>query len=94
MKAAAPAMKACHRAASSMEASTTMSSVEAFASMESRGESAVVGMARAAVNAVIDVIIVVSFMERLIAKMVKVSIVKMMVEVAEEYDWRESHVKR
>jgi hypothetical protein len=77
-----------------MKASTTMSSVEAFASMESPGESAVVGMARAAVNAVIDVIIVVSFMEPPIAKMMKVSIIKAMVEVAEEYDRRESHVKR
>jgi hypothetical protein len=76
-----------------MEASTTMSSVEAFASMESPGESAAIGMARAAVDAVIDVIIVVSFMKPPIAKMMKISIIKVMVEVAEENDWRESHVE-
>ena len=67
-----------------MKASTTMSPVEAFASMESPGESAVVGMARAAVNAVIDVIVVVSSMEPPIAKMMKVAPIKAMVEVSEE----------
>src|SRR5882762_11004475 len=60
------------RAASSMEAFATTSSVEAFASMESHAgarrhytttvEAAVVGMARPVVGAVIEVIVVVSFM--------------------------------
>ena len=49
------------RAPSTMEAAPS-SSVEAFASMESTGEAAVVGMTRSAVDAVIHVIIVVSFM--------------------------------
>jgi len=74
------------------------------------GEAAVVGMARPVVHAVIEVIVVMSFMMvRItkvlpitvlpigkvvpIAKMTEVSI-KIVVEVAEEENGREAHVKR
>ena len=94
-------MKAAHSArASSMEAFATMSSVRAFASMESPKttsvltyESAVFGMARPVVEAVIDVIVVVSFMTLPIAKAMEVAI-KMMVEVAEEENRSKAHRKR
>ncbi len=67
MKASATHSVRATRADSSMEA--TVSSVYAFASMESpgtttavlTGEAAVVGMARPVVDAVIDVFVVVSF---------------------------------
>jgi hypothetical protein len=90
----------------------TMSSVETFASMEApgttavlTGEAAVPGVPRPAVDAVIDVLIVVSFMMLpitkvlRIAKVVPIAIVtkvsiKIMVEVAEEQNRRVAHVKR
>ena len=92
-------MKAAHSArASSMEAFATMSSVKAFASMESPKttavltyESAVFGMARPVVEAVIEVIVVVMTLP--IAKAMEVAI-KMMVEVAEEENRRKAHCKR
>ena len=77
----------------------TMSSVGAFASMESpgtttvlTGEAAATGMARPVVDAVIDVFVIVSFMMLPIAKAVPVvvpiamvtKVIKIMVEVAEE----------
>lgn len=98
MKASASHSVRAARADSSMEA--TMSSVGAFASMESRattavltGEAAVAGVARPVVDAVIDVFVVVSFMMLPIAKAVPVVVpiamvtkvsIKIMVEVAEE----------
>jgi len=67
MKASAAHSVRAARADSSMEA--TMSSVGAFASVESRattaaltGEAAVAGMARPVVGAVIEVIVIASFM--------------------------------
>jgi hypothetical protein len=87
--------------------------MEALASMEApvtaTGEAAAVGMPRPAVDAVIDVVVVVSFMMPPVAKVppitvppiaivipiMKVTIVvKIMVEVAEEKNRREAHVKR
>jgi hypothetical protein len=73
------------------------------------GEAAVGGMPRPAVDAVIDVVVVVSFMMLPVAKVppiavppitkvipvAKVTIViKIMMEVAEEKNRREAHVKR
>jgi hypothetical protein len=63
------------------------------------GEAAVAGTPRTAVDAVIEVIVVVRFTNPSITKalptvkVMKVSI-KMMVEVAEEKKRREAHVKR
>lgn len=104
--AASSSMTAAHsvranRAASSMETSATISPVESRGnSAGMTGEATVAGMAKTAVNAVIDMGIVVSF-ETLpiteapsIAKVMKISIIKAMVEVAEEKKRREAHVKR
>lgn len=91
-----------------MKASATMSSVEAFAPMESAGdEPAVIGMARTSVDAVIYVIIVVSFEMAAISKVSPITkvppvgevlpifkVTKIMVEVAVEYKRREAHIKR
>ena len=112
------------RAASSMEGFATISSVESFASMESpvgahrhyttTGEAAVVGMARPVVHAVIDVIVVMSFMMLPITKVLPITVppvgkvvpivvpiakmtevsIKIVVEVTEEENGREAHVKR
>ena len=88
------------RAASSMETSATISSVESCGhSAGMTGEAAVAGIARTAVNAVIDVGIVVSLTipnteAPSIAKVMKISIIKAMVEMAEEKKRREAHVKR
>ena len=101
------------RAAATVEAATAhsvraASTMEALASMESpvgsTCEAAVVGMPRPAVNAVIDVVGVVSFMMRPITKVPPITevvptakvtkVVKIMVEVAEEKNRREAHVKR
>lgn len=93
-------------AASTVEAAAahsvrTAPTVEALASAESSvttGEAAVAGMCRPAVDAVIDVVVVVSLMVPPIAKVipiVKVTIVvKIMVGVTEEKNRREAHVKR
>src|SRR5258705_11448296 len=77
------------RAASSMETSATISRVESRGpSAALTGEAAVAGIARTAVNAVIDVGIVVSLTipsteAPSIAKVMKISIIKAMVEMAE-----------
>ena len=105
-------------ASSTVEASAahsvrTASTMEALASVEApvtaTGEAAVGGMPRPAVDTVIDVVVVVSFMMPPVAKVppitvppiaivipfMKVTIVvKIMVEVAEEKNRREAHVKR
>ena len=91
---AASSMKPSHsvRAASSMEAFASVGSPETTAAMTR--ESAVIGMARPVVEAVIEVFVVVSFMTLPpIAKAMKVAI-KMMVEVAEEENRRKAHRKR
>ena len=96
--------------AHSVRADSTSSSMEASAAtispVESRGhsagvtgEAAVAGIARTAVNAVIDVGIVMSLTIRSteapsIAKVMKIPIIKAMVEMAEEKKRREAHVKR
>ena len=91
--------------AHSVRAASTM---EALASMESpvtaTGESAVIGMPRPTVDSVIDVVVVVSFMVRPITKVPVITevvptakvtkVVKIMVEVAEEKNRCEAHVKR
>ena len=91
-----------------MKASATMSSVEAFAPMESAGdEPAVIGMARTSVDAVIYVIIVVSFEMAAISKVSPITkvppisemlpivkVTKIVIKVAEEYKRGEAHVKR
>jgi hypothetical protein len=103
MKASAAHSVRAARADSSMEA--TMSSVGASASLESpgtttaalTGEAAAAGMARPVVGAVIEVIVVVSFMTLpitvppiakavpIVVPIVKVTkVIKIMVEVAEE----------
>jgi hypothetical protein len=108
------------KAASSVTAFTTMASAEAFASMESHVgtrrhyttavEAAVVGMARPVVGAVIEVIVVVSFLMHPIttvpslAKVLPITMlpiakvtkvsIKIMVAVAEEENRRKAHVKR
>ena len=88
------------RAASSMETSATISPVKSRGhSAGMTGEAAVAGIARTAVNAVIDVGIVVSLTipnteAPSIAKVMKISIIKAMVEMAEEKKRREAHVKR
>jgi hypothetical protein len=104
--AASSSMTAAHsvrtnRAASSMETSATISPVESRGnSAGMTGEATVAGMAKTAVNAVIDMGIVVSFVTLpiteapSIAKVMKISIIKAMVEVAEEKKRREAHVKR
>ena len=56
------------RAASTMEAAAPSSSVEAFASVGSSDKPAVVGVARPVVDAVIHVIIVVSFLMHAVSK--------------------------
>ena len=88
------------RAAASMEAYATISPVEPSGhSAGVTGKAAVAGIARTAVNAVIDVGIVVSLTipnteAPSIAKVMKISIIKAMVEMAEEKKRREAHVKR
>jgi len=85
------------RAASSMETSGTISPVESSShSAGVTGEAAVAGMARTAVNAVIDVgIVVIPNTEApSIAKVMKISIIKAMVEMAKEKKRREAQVKR
>ena len=88
------------RPASSMETSATISPVKSRGhSAGMTGEAAVAGIARTAVNAVIDVGIVVSLTipdtePPSIAKVMKISIIKAMVEVAEEKKRCEAHVKR
>ena len=77
------------RAASTVEAPVTTT-----------GEAAVGGMPRPAVDAVIDVVVVVSFIMpvppiTMVIPIMKVTIVvKIMVAVAEEKNRREAHVKR
>jgi hypothetical protein len=80
--------------------------MEAFASMESTGESAMLGMAGTAVDASINVVGVVGFMMIAIAKVtpiremfpvaraVEISIIKAMVKVAEENKGCEAYVER
>jgi hypothetical protein len=83
-----------------MQASPAISPVESRShSAGVTGEAAVAGIARTAVNAVIDVSIVVSLTissteAPSIAKVMKISIIKAMVEMAEEKKRREAHVKR
>jgi hypothetical protein len=104
--AAASSMTAAHsvrtnRGASTMETSATISPVESRGnSTGMTGEATVAGMAKTAVNAVIEMGIVVSFVTipiteaPSIAKVMKVSIIKAMVEVPEEKKRRKAHVKR
>jgi hypothetical protein len=88
------------RAASPMKASATIGPVESRGhSAGVTGEAAVAGIARPAVNAVIDMGIVVSLPipnteAPAIAKVMKISIIKAMVEMAEEKKRREADVKR
>ena len=106
---ATSAVKASHsvradRTASAVESfASTESPVGARRRYTTTGDAAVVGMARPSVGAVIDVIEVVTFITPPIgkvvpivvpiAKMAKVSI-EIVVEVAEEENRREAHVKR
>lgn len=86
-------------AASSMETSAAISTMESRGhSAGVTGEAAMAGRARTAVNAVIDMGKVVSLTipnteMPSIAKVMKTSIIKAMVEVAEEKKRREAYVK-
>jgi hypothetical protein len=88
------------RAASSMETSATISPVKSRGHCAGMtGEAAVAGIAWTAVNAVIDVGVVVSLTipnteAPSMAQVMKISIIEAMVEMAEEKKRREAQVKR